>query len=330
MAHEKRETQRVAMPHNSMFVLGLETNKKWLHGIQPDKRIAAERSEGELAYNGIRISLTFRHIGTFLDAKESVIWGQGATAMEQRDAADVINGDEEETKRMITAFSRENHNPDFEWDEHYGSGFDVLHLHTPSADLPLLFASNDDVEDKQVQICLYEAKIPFTLVPAPTLEDLNSQVTFRDNDLHHTEITLSSSILLYIDRYHPLDTFPSSKSITAHVYTIMHLISEIRKAWVSRNVVKMENRLKVLEEQVNDLGGPFVAGSRFSFGDAFAWPVVDVLVGEWEGWDGAVYHKLDEWWRGCWRRKASVRRVKERLGEGKKGGEEEKEVGEKA
>jgi len=33
-----RPTQRIPLPHNSMFVLGPETNKKWLHGINHDNR----------------------------------------------------------------------------------------------------------------------------------------------------------------------------------------------------------------------------------------------------------------------------------------------------
>ena len=33
-----RLTQRIPLPNNSLFTMGLETNKKWLHGISPDKR----------------------------------------------------------------------------------------------------------------------------------------------------------------------------------------------------------------------------------------------------------------------------------------------------
>jgi nicotinamidase-related amidase/alkylated DNA repair dioxygenase AlkB/glutathione S-transferase len=328
----QRSTQRVSLPHNSMFVLGLATNKKWLHGIQPDKRTVSERSPSELAYNGIRISLTFRHIGTFLDAKESLIWGQGASAKQQRDAADVINGDEEETKRMITAFSRENHYPGFEWEEWYGEGFDVLHLHGPSEDLPLLFASNNGVETRQVQIMLAEAKINYKLVEAPTLEtafEVDRQVAFRDNDTHHTEVVRSSSILLYLDRHHPLDTSDVSKSVMAMVYPTFLLSAGIKKAWNNRLVVgyleELKNLVALLEEQITMEGGPWIAGRRFSVGDCFAWPVVDELVGEWEGWSEEGYPGLSEWHRGCWRKKASVKKVKEKLLEPKVRAEAETE-----
>jgi hypothetical protein len=117
------------MPHNSLFVLGLKTNQSWLHGINADKRSAADRSPEELAYEGMRISLTFRHIGTFLSSDEKKIWGQGAKNKDKIDAAAVLNGDEKETERMIRAFGKENHEDEtWDWEEYYGEGFDVLHF----------------------------------------------------------------------------------------------------------------------------------------------------------------------------------------------------------
>ncbi|RMZ74451.1 isochorismatase family [Pyrenophora seminiperda CCB06] len=318
----QRTTQRVPMPHNSMFVLGLDSNSKWLHGIQPDKRLSTERSASETSYNGVRISLTFRHIGTFLDAKESTIWGQGATSKTARDAADVINDNDEEAKRMITAFSRENHHADFSWEKHYGSGFDVLHLHSPPPDMPLLFASNNLIETNQVMIALAETKIPYTLIEAPQLDltyEIDRQVTFRDNDTHHTETHMSSSILLYIDRYHSLDTSAASNPVTANAYPVMLLTAGIIKAWSNRKVPGYENELQNLvmrlEEETRVLGGPFVAGKRFSIADCYVWPVVHVLLGEWEGWDCEAMAGLEEWYRACWRKKGCVKKVFEKLAE---------------
>ncbi|CAI9629269.1 unnamed protein product [Alternaria burnsii] len=316
----QRRTQRVVLPHNSMFVLGLASNAKWLHGIQPDKRPPHERTESETAYNGIRISLTFRHIGTFLDAHETVIWGQGASAKTQRDAADIISNDEAETVRLITAFSRENHDPEFDWEEHYGDGSDVLHLHAPpsSANVPLLFLSNQAIQNNQVMILLAEKKLAYTAIEAPSLDpafEVDRQVTLRDTDAMHTEIHSASSILLYLDRYHPLDTSASSHCVTANAYPIMVLTAGIVKAWSDRGRLEsgdeVENLVGRLEEMVEGNGGPFVAGSRFSIADAFVWPVVHVLIGEWDGWnegDGGV-EKLGEWYRACWRKKASIKKV---------------------
>jgi nicotinamidase-related amidase/glutathione S-transferase/alkylated DNA repair dioxygenase AlkB len=315
----QRETQRVHMPHNSMFVLGLKSNEKWLHGIMPDKRISAERSESETDFGGIRISLTFRHIGTFLDARESTIWGQGATAKEQREAADVVNGDEAEAERMIRAFSRENHHPEFNWDEWYDDGFDILHLHDPPEDVPLLFASNNEVENNQVMIALAECKVKYTLIDAPVLEkeyEADRQISFRDDDVHHTEVHTSSAILLYLDRYHPLDSSPSSNDVTASAYNIIHLGNTLLKTFQSEpSSLELKAILATLEDQLETHSGPFIAGRRFSIADCFVWPVIDTLVEEWSDWDEQSWPKLAEWYRAVWRKKACVKKVRDKLPE---------------
>ncbi|KAI4638766.1 hypothetical protein J4E93_009794 [Alternaria ventricosa] len=352
----ERSTQRVHLPHNSMFTLGLLSNAKWLHGIQPDKRLPASRDEKENAYGGIRISLTFRHIATYLDCRSTIIWGQGATSKTQRDAADIIANDESETKRLITAFSRENHNVEFEWEKWYGEGFDVLHLHEPPPgdDTPLLFLSNDSVQNDQVLICLAEAKVPYTVVEAPDLDssfERDRQIVFRDVDVQHSEIhtPMAEEILgVWRNQHNPRrsggtegsgeirgDTTPTSTPTTSTPTPPTPTTTTTNPA--------LQNLLARLEETVERNGGPFVAGSRFSVADAFVWPVVHGLVGEWEGWwvggsgmggggkdeGGEVrFAKLDEWYRGCWKRKACVKKVAERLavsGKGKVGGEEGKE-----
>ncbi|OAL53715.1 hypothetical protein IQ07DRAFT_317626 [Pyrenochaeta sp. DS3sAY3a] len=321
--NKERETQRVAMPHNSMFVLGLKSNEKWLHGIMADKRLHSERSEAETAYNGMRISLTFRHISTFLDAKETIIWGQGATAKDQRDAADVINGDDEENERLIRAFSRENHNSTFNWDEWYGTGSDVLHLQNPPDDTPLLFLSNNTIENAQAQLGLAEAKVKYTLMDAPALDrvyELDRQVSFRDNDALHTEISMASGILLYLDRYYPLDRDERSKPCTAAAYPTIILAAGMLKAWMNRHVPTYHTEFKymllTLEEQLKFDGGPYIAGRRFSVADCYVWPILDEVVAKWDGWDKGVYAALDAYYRGTWRKKACVKKLRERLAEG--------------
>lgn len=122
-----RNSQRIPLPHNSMFVMGPETNAKWLHGIKHDNRPLSTKSDSEQYQGGERISLTFRHIGTFLNADESKIYGQGARSKTKETAGTVIHGTEE-TDRMIQAFGEENHRSDFDWDKNYGQGFDVLHF----------------------------------------------------------------------------------------------------------------------------------------------------------------------------------------------------------
>ncbi|RPD55271.1 hypothetical protein L226DRAFT_493391 [Lentinus tigrinus ALCF2SS1-7] len=124
-----RNTQRVALPHNSMLVMGLETNAKWLHSIRTDKRPLRTKTAAEQCQNGERISLTFRTIGTFLNEEETLIWGQGAKGKTREEARPVVRGGPE-AARLITAFGVENHSSDFDWDRTYGKGFDVLHFTT--------------------------------------------------------------------------------------------------------------------------------------------------------------------------------------------------------
>ncbi|KAF8554866.1 hypothetical protein OG21DRAFT_1411753 [Imleria badia] len=122
-----RPSQKIPLPHNSMFVLGLETNAKWLHAINHDKRPIQLKSPEEQFMNGERISLTFRHIGTFLSGDESRIYGQGAKGKMEEDARPVVNGTEE-ASRLLEAFGKENQQSEFEWDAVYGEGSDVLHF----------------------------------------------------------------------------------------------------------------------------------------------------------------------------------------------------------
>lgn len=123
-----RATYRVPMPHNSMITMTLPTNAEYLHGINADKRPAVELIEAETAYEGQRISLTFRNIGTFLDKDSKYIWGQGATMSSKEDAREVINADAEQSEKLVRAFGMENSTSSIEWDKIYGDGFDVLHL----------------------------------------------------------------------------------------------------------------------------------------------------------------------------------------------------------
>ncbi|KAK5719590.1 hypothetical protein LTR17_015304 [Elasticomyces elasticus] len=103
-----RTTYRVPMPHNSMLIMSLRTNAQYLHGINADKRPAVEFTEVEKAYGGHRISLTFRHIATFLERGGERIWGQGATSKIRAEAKLVVNDDATECERLVRAFGAEN------------------------------------------------------------------------------------------------------------------------------------------------------------------------------------------------------------------------------
>jgi len=120
-----RPSQRIPLPHNSLFVMGLATNAQWLHGINHDNRPQHLKAPAEQAYGGARISLTFRRIGTFLSRDGARIWGQGARGKTQEDGGRVVH-DADEIGRLTQAFGCENHLSVFDWDAAYGAGFDVL------------------------------------------------------------------------------------------------------------------------------------------------------------------------------------------------------------
>ncbi|ETI24872.1 hypothetical protein G647_04242 [Cladophialophora carrionii CBS 160.54] len=132
-----RPSQRVPLPHNSLFVLGQTTNQHWLHSIRADKRPDFEKSPAELAFGGERISFTFRNIGTFINVAANTIWGQGATSKIRGGASPLTTGPEAEREgeEMIRAFGQENHRSvDWDWDAWYGKGFDVVNFETKHAD----------------------------------------------------------------------------------------------------------------------------------------------------------------------------------------------------
>lgn len=128
-----RPSQRIHLTHNSLFVLGPETNQHWLHAIRADKRMISEKDPAELAFDGARISVTFRHIGTFINPHTNTIWGQGATAKTKEEAAHLLTGTEteKEGELMVRAFGQENHqSTDWDWTQWYGKGFDFVNFET--------------------------------------------------------------------------------------------------------------------------------------------------------------------------------------------------------
>ncbi|EFR03564.1 isochorismatase family protein [Nannizzia gypsea CBS 118893] len=167
-----RQTQRVPMPHNSLFILGEKSNMEWLHGIRPDKRMEKEKSKEEKGFNGERISLTFRHIGTYINPKSDTIWGQGAVSKEKERAGKVVHGVSSETERMIRAFGQENHQSNFDWDINYGRGFDVVNFVTTSS-VTFVPGACDKVTDLQVRLALTENGIRYKI---STAQDCPSNV----------------------------------------------------------------------------------------------------------------------------------------------------------
>ncbi|KAK4120085.1 hypothetical protein N657DRAFT_649425 [Parathielavia appendiculata] len=199
----KRQTQRAPLPHNSLLRMGLSTNARWLHSIRPDKRADRDKTARELSHAGARISLTFRQIGTFIDASQSRIWGQGATSKTREGAREVVNGQTEEAVRLLRAFGAENSNrggEGFEWGEWYGEGFDVLHMGVPKR---VFFTSSfsgfggdggDGVGNVCVALALAEMGVGCAKGSVEGLE-----VRFEDNDPGRAVVEGWASVLRYLD-----------------------------------------------------------------------------------------------------------------------------------
>lgn len=270
-----RQTQRVPMPDGSMFVLGPLTNMRWLHGIRPDKRPDSEKTPEELAYNGERISLTFRSIGTFINLELQSIWGQGAVSKTGPEAArKIIHGDSVEVERLIQAFGRENRESEFDWDEVYGSGFDVVNFVTPS--VGRLFLSGDAVADLRVVIALTENGLRYEAIP-PSRATQNAQPIRYTSPDGKTTVSGDIEILLYLGRLDPEPT-----SVQAGVNLLrggaqIGAVNELLEAWrqstrsSAPDLTFWEQRMREAELQH---GHHYISGPVFDLDDCALWPVL--------------------------------------------------------
>lgn len=191
-----RRIERAPLPHNSLCRMGLATNMRWLHAIRPDKRLDRDKTGPELACGGARISLTFRRIGTFLDATGSLIWGQGAVSKCRSCARPVVNGQTPEAVRMLRAFGTENHSSQFDWEGYYGEGFDVLNISVS----PRLYASKDGVVNMRVAMMLAEFGVGYAKGSTGAEGRGNeASIKFVDNDGARSTVEGALAVMLYLD-----------------------------------------------------------------------------------------------------------------------------------
>lgn len=244
-----RQSQRIPLPHNSIFVLGPQTNSHWLHGIRADKRQLSEKSAEEKAFNGERISITFRHIGTFTDEKTRKIWGQGAVSKYRVTAGKVSTSNSAEMDSMIIAFGKENQQADFDWDAEYGGGFDVVNL---VFNITKLHLCSDNIANLRVMLSLFERDVPCEMTrsrpPDASIRknslkpktifamSADESPTFRDIDEGSSEITGDLSILFYLGKFYPIT--PSGEiserqlhRLTAEVFGRMTQANELLFIW---------------------------------------------------------------------------------------------------
>jgi hypothetical protein len=154
--------------------MGLETNARWMHSVHTDKRPENTKDATE---RGPRISLTFRHIGTFLTPlshsfsspagqkqeqekkQQQFIFGQGATGKTRAEARPVIHGGEA-AERLLAAFGAENHQSEFDWESAYGEGFDVLHFTTNTPVSSFIATTTKSTATWSTNFYLYAPSLP--------------------------------------------------------------------------------------------------------------------------------------------------------------------------
>ncbi|KAI9735452.1 MAG: hypothetical protein M1818_006458 [Claussenomyces sp. TS43310] len=287
-----RSICKASLPHNSMCKMGLATNRRWLHGIRPDKRQNRERSEDERAYEGGRISITFRLIATFISRNQTHIWGQGAKAKYQYDARPVINGETSEAQRMIEAFGKENHDSHFDWQENYGEGFDVLHITNKRK----LFLSGDAVTDLTVKIFLAEYDVSWSVSklspsfswqagrsPTPEPSAQVWPIVFVDNDLARSTLEGEIAISFYLEVFYGRGATAQdfTQSFLARGFTRRYESQKLLDQWRNEPFESKPFRwtLAIWDEYASEdlyIAGPMPTGADYTF-----WPVLHEIVKEW-------------------------------------------------
>ena len=315
-----RQTQRVPLPHNSMFVLGQKTNMRWLHGVRADKRPSIEKSPAELAFSGERISLTFRHIGTFLNQDTGRIWGQGACAKSKSSAGKITNGDPAAIQNMIRAFGEENQRSDFDWEAEYGNGFDVLNFVTGSSKL---YESGDDVSDLRVKLYLAEIGVAWRIqTPCPRQEPehatdmallkVKQRPKFTDIDPDGSEVEGDLPILYYLNKFYDKADHDHSSNSTqaanAHIFSRVGQAEGLLDLWrhvdgdssergsqISDGLGNrlLTEKLKLWESHLED--SQYVGGGTFSMADCAFWAILKEIMEKWKPWDVVKFPNLTKY-----------------------------------
>lgn len=321
-----REMQKIPLPHNSAFVLGLQTNREWLHGIRPDKRPLREKSSQELSFNGERISITFRSIGTYMNLQNGRIWGSGARSKMEVDA-NRISYDSRQAEQLVIAFGNENHSSIFDWKSGYGGGFDVVDLVFKTAKLRLC---DDPIANMRVRLALSNKRVRYEIVqptvhqdpcnpsaPRPHgLSNLESPVltdadtgygTPLEGDLSiliHLENRYSSAVLENIQGY----SMPQFLQCAAESNDLLYLWRELmmqshsspthrfRLERLQLSKVSLDNEVRqtlhswekyMIEEKYD-----FIAGGQWTILDCVFWPVCHQIMSHKQGLSPEDYPAL--------------------------------------
>ncbi|KAF7715314.1 Uncharacterized protein PECH_007274 [Penicillium ucsense] len=277
-AHERTESSRqkqaVPLPHRSLFILGEKTNMRWLHGIRPDKRAASTKTPAEQAFGGERISLTFRHIGTYLHPETNTIWGQGAVSKSSQSARPVIHGDAAETERLVHAFGQENRATDFDWNQYYGAGFDVVNFVTTSP-APLIL-SGDPISDLRVQLALGESGIRYGVVDSAEVPACDHSVEQRPCFVESSgqKIAGDLAILKFLAQQ-PLETTRTGVAVLqggGQLDSIEGLLVRWRHHCATSSGRSFESELEECERALAERH--YLGGASLSIADCSFWPIL--------------------------------------------------------
>lgn len=307
-----RQTQRIPMPHNSVFVLGPQTNRQWLHGVRADKRPIREKTEEELAFGGGRISLTFRQIGTFHDARRNMIWGSGAKS-KHHDIPHPVSNDEHEVEEMLMAFGKENHETNFDWDCEYGAGFNVVDLVKRDLDLHL---SEDPVANLRVRLALSYKSINFTVIEPnkrrsmsgydnqPWSHGLCNLENPSLKDAAGRNIEGDLAIIFHLHRQYSPE--PVARTASAELFRCAAQSNELLFLWrehlsdpsasptmryklekpsspTGSMLGEVQSTLEAWEEYLMRHELPYVAGEGWTIFDCTFWPVLHCIIRQWGG-----------------------------------------------
>ncbi|KAK0751358.1 hypothetical protein B0T18DRAFT_435753 [Schizothecium vesticola] len=280
-----RDIQRAPLPHNSLCRMGLRTNARYLHAIRPDKRADRDKTPAQL---GPRISLTFRRIATFLDASQSLIWGQGAVAKTRAAARPVVNGQTPDAVRLLHAFGAENNSSDFDWTAHYGGGFDVLHMGAPKR---FCACAGDSVASAGVGIALAEMGIGCA---RGSVE--GGRVRFEDNDPGRTTVEGEGTVLRYLDAVYGAgrryDQMPAAE--VARRFGLLQGALDLAGGWraalggdksvlamvAGKGVVEWEGHARRVAAERDGEAVYIAGGTQASPADFALWPVLHDMVRE--------------------------------------------------
>ncbi|KAI6080904.1 hypothetical protein F4821DRAFT_265424 [Hypoxylon rubiginosum] len=155
---------RISRPHEEVDERR-DTGTQQRGEVFPTLRVPAEsRDAGERRVVSIVDPLrdpeaeeSLAHAGPQVGEQQQETSEQGATSKTREEAKQVVNGDPILSKSLVMRFGQENQTDDFDWNDLYGEGSDVLHMSSPAR----LFVSSDSIVNMHIQFELAEYGIDY-------------------------------------------------------------------------------------------------------------------------------------------------------------------------